>query len=67
MLYHDNETHYHDYHNNCVALDSSRHGTEACNATINILISCHILSILPSTQSSVYISVRHYTSGIALF
>ena len=67
ILYHDNATHYHEFHNNGVAKDLSRHGTELCNARINMLISCHILSLLPSTQPSMYVSVKYYTSGIRNF
>ena len=38
-------------------LYSSRHGIEVCNTRISILL---ILSLLPSTQPSVYILVRYF-------
>ena len=42
---------YHDYHNNCV---SSKYDSELCNARMGILISCHTLTLLPSTLTPVF-------------
>ena len=46
--------HYCDYHDNHVAQDSSRYGTEMYNLRIGIITSCNIPSLLQSIQLSVY-------------